>query len=84
MKRATAIATAFIAIFSALFDPSARGYVVQSTVPQAGGCPQPDRWNLSLASPLNRRWSTTLPLSPPRFSLWPHRKRARSYLRSTP
>jgi hypothetical protein len=64
MKRATAIATAFIAIFSALFDPSARGYVVQSTVPQAGGCPQPDRWNLSLASPLNRRWSTTLPLSP--------------------
>jgi len=64
MKRAMAIATAALAIYSTLFDPLAHGYVVQSTVPQAGGCPQPDRWNLSLASPLNRRWSTALPLSP--------------------
>jgi hypothetical protein len=36
-------------------------YSVDSTVPQSGGCPQPDRWNLSLGSPLNRRWSTSLP-----------------------
>jgi hypothetical protein len=64
MKRAMAMATVALAIFSTLFDPSARGYLVQSTVPQAGGCPQPDRWNLSVSSPLNRRWSTALPLSP--------------------
>ncbi|MGA9969360.1 MAG: hypothetical protein WBQ07_03415, partial [Candidatus Acidiferrales bacterium] len=39
---------------------------VDSTIPQSGGCPQPNRWNLSLSSPLNRRWSTALPtlLSP--------------------
>jgi hypothetical protein len=37
---------------------------MDSTVPQAGGCPAFDRWNLSLASPLNRRWSTSLPLAP--------------------
>jgi hypothetical protein len=64
MKRSTAIATVALAVFSMLLDPLARGYVVQTTMPQAGGCPQPDRWNLSLAAPLNRRWSTALPLSP--------------------
>ena len=65
MKRALAIAVAALVISSALLDPSARGYVVQTTVPQAGGCPQPDLWNLSLASPLNRRWSNALPMTPP-------------------
>jgi hypothetical protein len=45
--------------------PAARGYVFDTTVPAAGGCPQPDRWNLSLAAPLSRQWSTSLPLAPP-------------------
>jgi hypothetical protein len=30
-------------------------------IPLAGGCPQPNRWNLSLAAPLDRRWSAALP-----------------------
>ena len=57
----------FLAIFTicAIAIPPARGYVADSTIPQAGGCPQPDRFNLSLASPLNRQWSTSLPLAPP-------------------
>ena len=37
---------------------------MDTTLPTVGGCPQLDRWNLSLASPLNRRWSTSLPLAP--------------------
>jgi hypothetical protein len=65
VKRAMAIATTVLAISSMVLDSSARGYVVQSTIPQAGGCPQPDHWNLALASPLNRRWSTALPSAPP-------------------
>jgi hypothetical protein len=42
----------------------AEGYLLDTTVPQGGGCPASDRWNLSLASPLSRRWSTSLPLAP--------------------
>lgn len=66
MKKACAIAIIFL-FFIAQNSPAAPyPYAVDSTVPQAGGCPQPDRWNLSLAAPLNRRWSTALPtlLSP--------------------
>lgn len=44
--------------------PVARAYVFDTTVPSAGGCPQPNRWGLSAANPLNRRWSTSLPLAP--------------------
>jgi hypothetical protein len=40
--------------------PGALGYTADSTVPQAGGCPQPNRWNPSLALPLSLRWSTSL------------------------
>jgi hypothetical protein len=49
---------------TALLGPSANGYVFDTTVPQAGGCPALDLWNISLAAPLNRRWSTSLPSSP--------------------
>src|SRR5271169_4537768 len=45
--------------------PSASAYLMDTTVPQAGGCPAFNRWNLSLTSPLNRRWSTSLPNVPP-------------------
>jgi len=40
--------------------PAARGYVVETTVPQAQACPAPDRWNLSAASPIQLQWSTSL------------------------
>jgi hypothetical protein len=36
-------------------------YTFDSTVPAAGGCPQPNHFNLALSAPLNRRWSTSLP-----------------------
>jgi matrixin len=43
----------------------AEGYLIDSTVPQTEGCPSFDRWNLSVSSPLNRRWSTSLPIGRP-------------------
>ena len=63
MKRPVALATICLLIFAAVHTPNAFSYTTDSTVPLAGGCPQPNRWNLSLASPLNRRWSTSLPLT---------------------
>jgi hypothetical protein len=63
MKRPIALATICLLIFTAVSTPNAFSYTTDSTVPLAGGCPQPNRWNLSLASPLNRRWSTSLPLT---------------------
>lgn len=44
--------------------PIAGAYVFDTTVPSAGGCPQPDRWTLSIGAPLSRQWSTSLPLAP--------------------
>jgi len=65
VKRALATcAAAIILAFGTLFAPSADAYLMDSTVPQSGGCPALDRWNLSASSPLNRRWSTSLPASP--------------------
>ena len=63
MKRPIALAALSLLIFSAVHTPDAFSYTTDSTVPLAGGCPQPNRWNLTLASPLNRRWSTSLPLT---------------------
>jgi Matrixin len=65
MKPSIAIALTVMFALTAILDPSPSAYVMDSTVPQSGGCPAFDRWNLSLASPLNRRWSTSLPLVPP-------------------
>lgn len=53
-----------LVICSMCAAPVVRAYVFDTTVPSAGGCPQFDRWSLSLASPLSRRWSTSLPLAP--------------------
>jgi Matrixin len=61
MKRAFATVTILLFFFSANSQAGALPYSVDSTMPQAGGCPQPNRWNLSLAAPLNRRWSTAMP-----------------------
>ena len=57
------IAWLTIALFSLamIFTPEVQAYTYVSTVPQSGGCPQPNRWNLSITSPLNRQWSTSLP-----------------------
>jgi hypothetical protein len=60
MKKALAVATIVLFFVSAVSDARALPYTVDSTIPQNGGCPQPNRWNLSLAAPLNRRWSTAM------------------------
>lgn len=64
MKRFAALPSIVILAAVLALQPAARAYLVDTTVPQSGGCPQPQRWNVSLATPLNRRWSTSLPLSP--------------------
>jgi hypothetical protein len=66
MNQASAMAAIFLFLLSPLSEAAPLPYTVDSTLPQSGGCPQPDHWNFSLASPLNRRWSTSLPnlLSP--------------------
>ena len=56
---------AVLLFFALLGGPPAEAYLIDTTIPQAGGCPAFDRWNLSVASPLDRRWSTSLPLGPP-------------------
>lgn len=60
-RRAAALRLLLCAL---LTQPLADAYSIDTTVPLSGGCPQQQRWNLSLASPLNRRWSTSLPISP--------------------
>jgi hypothetical protein len=63
MKRPITLATLCLFLFAAVHPTGVFSYTIDSTVPLAGGCPQPNRWNLSLPSPLNRRWSTSLPLT---------------------
>ena len=64
MKPSMTIAAAILLFFPSVTGPPANGYLTGTTIPSAGGCPAPNRWNLSFASPLNRRWSTSLPVSP--------------------
>ena len=56
-----ALAMAALLMLTMALDPTASAYLVDTTIPQAGGCPAINRWNLSAATPLNRRWSTSLP-----------------------
>ncbi len=65
MKRAATIATAVLFLFATLGGAPARAYLADSTAPQAGGCPALNRWNLSLAAPLSRQWSTSLSSASP-------------------
>jgi hypothetical protein len=60
MKRAMTSILLVVFLNAATTENMALGYVAQSTIPLAGGCPQPDRWNLSVSAPLNRQWSTSL------------------------
>ncbi|HTZ74764.1 MAG TPA: matrixin family metalloprotease [Candidatus Aquilonibacter sp.] len=41
--------------------PAAHAYIFDTTAPLAPGCPQTDRWNLSVTAPLDRQWSISLP-----------------------
>lgn len=64
MKRAFTIC--IIAVFLLGATRSAPGgYTVDTTIPLAGGCPQSDRQNLAISSPLAPRWSTALPTAAP-------------------
>jgi hypothetical protein len=60
MKKQLATASIILSLFSAISPAGAFPYTVDSTIPQSGGCPQPNHWNLSLAAPLNRSWSTAM------------------------
>jgi hypothetical protein len=64
MRHCFLAAIAELAISALTLGPCANGYVDDTTVPQSGGCRAFDLWNLSSASPLNRQWSTSLPLAP--------------------
>jgi hypothetical protein len=63
-KRVVACFLSAAIFVASLLGSAANGYVFDTTVPQAGGCPALDLWNLSLAAPFNRQWSTALPASP--------------------
>ncbi len=60
MKKILAAVTIVLFFFSAISPAGALPYSVDSTIPQAGGCPQPNHFNLARAAPLNRRWSTAM------------------------
>lgn len=64
MKRAAALAAAAIIFLATIGNPAASGYLADVTLPASGGCPALDRWDISAVRPLNRRWSTSLPLAP--------------------
>lgn len=65
MKRVAAMLLAIIVLLVIAEGSAVRAYVFDTTAPSTGGCPQWDRWSLSPANPLIRRWSTSLPLAPP-------------------
>lgn len=64
MKRVIALAVATCFLFSTFGARPASGYLADMTLPTSGGCPAFDRRNISATQPLNRRWSTSLPLAP--------------------
>ena len=63
MKKLLALTMATLISFTVTLGPAADAHVMDTTVPDSGGCPQLDRWNLSLAAPISRQWSTSLPAS---------------------
>jgi hypothetical protein len=71
VKRVFTICMAALFLLGATRDAFANGYTVDTTIPLAGGCPQPNRLNLSLASPLSPRWSTSLPTVQPILTVAP-------------
>jgi Matrixin len=63
MRRLIAASIVFLLFVACSRDAQAGLYTFDSTIPAAGGCPQPNHFNLALSSPLNRRWSTSIPFS---------------------
>jgi hypothetical protein len=61
MRKIFAAAMSALLSISLASGPPASGYVTDTTLPTSGGCPQLDRWTLSVAAPLSRQWSTSLP-----------------------
>ncbi|HEY0703320.1 MAG TPA: matrixin family metalloprotease [Candidatus Acidoferrales bacterium] len=61
MRRLLPTTAALLLVLTCAQDGHADLYTFDSTVPAAGGCPQPNHFNLALSSPMNRRWSTSLP-----------------------
>lgn len=64
VKRIATLSLAVLSAFAIATAPVVHAYVLDTTVPSAGGCPQLDRWSLSVANPLSRQWSTSLALAP--------------------
>lgn len=56
-----AICVATVAFVAA---ESARSYIVESTIPEAAGCPAPNLQNPSATAPLQLEWSTSLAYPP--------------------
>lgn len=61
MMRADIRLTLGVFVAAIMLAPVASAYLFDTTAPRTPGCPQTDRWNLSLDSPLDRQWSTSLP-----------------------
>jgi Matrixin len=68
VKRFLAVTVIFSISGTLALGPSANAYLTDTTVPDSGGCPQLNRWNLSLAEPLSRQWSTSLPAAQTLFT----------------
>ncbi|HUO34651.1 MAG TPA: matrixin family metalloprotease [Candidatus Acidoferrum sp.] len=61
MRRACAFVMILLLGVILPVNGTAFGYTADTTVPSAGGCAQPDRWNAAGGVQINRRWSTALP-----------------------
>ncbi|MGH9775750.1 MAG: matrixin family metalloprotease [Candidatus Acidiferrales bacterium] len=64
MKQTLSAIFAITLLASALFNRAAEGYTMDFTVPDSGGCPQPNHRNISASFPQSRQWSTSLPTNP--------------------
>src|SRR5579863_10525589 len=71
MRRTLAILSISLIITAVTKPLSTDAYTIDTTIPTAGGCPQPDRQNISLAAPLSPRWSTALPTAQPILTVAP-------------
>jgi hypothetical protein len=65
MKKRGGAFMALLFFLQTLPGMATQPYAVDTVVPQSGGCPQPDRQNITPSTPVNRRWSTSLASSPP-------------------
>jgi hypothetical protein len=71
MKRGIAWLSIALVLVAASRATCVGAYTIDTTIPFAAGCPQPDRQLMSLTSPLSPRWSTALPTAAPILSVAP-------------